>query len=204
MTPAAFQQAAGIDPARLPRLQRYLDLLISWQARINLVGRATLHDPWRRHFLDSAQLVPWLPPGRPVVIDLGSGAGFPGLVLAMLTEADVHLVESDQRKCVFLHEVARATGTALTVHNQRIEALRGLAGDVVTARACAPLARLLDYAAPLLRPAGCCLFLKGRTLATELTEAAESWIIRTDQRPSLTDPAGAILKVEALRRRHGP
>ncbi|TVR83795.1 MAG: 16S rRNA (guanine(527)-N(7))-methyltransferase RsmG [Rhodospirillales bacterium] len=188
----------------LLRLQRHLDLLVAWQRRMNLVGRATLDDPWRRHVLDSAQIVPLLPPGRPVVIDLGTGAGFPGLVLAIIANAEVHLVESDQRKCAFLREAARETGTALTVHSQRLESLTGLTGDVVTARACAPLPRLLGYAAPFLRRHGSGIFLKGRALASELTTASESWIMHAQQRPSLTDSEGAILIVKALRRRHDP
>jgi len=126
------------------RLNTYAELLRKWQRSINLVGPKTLDDLWNRHFVDSAQLLPLIPPTARVLVDFGSGAGFPGLVLAILGMAEVHLIESDQRKATFLREVARATGTPVTVHAKRIEQVTPFPADIVSARALAPLGDLLD------------------------------------------------------------
>jgi 16S rRNA (guanine527-N7)-methyltransferase len=200
MDPHGFQAATGVSDGVLARLVAYAELLARWQARINLVGPDTLPDLWRRHMLDSAQLLPRLPPGCRRAVDFGSGAGFPGLVLAVLGAPDVHLVESDTRKAAFLREAARVAATPVTVHGGRIEKLAPLAADVVTARALAPLARLLDLAFPHLAPGGRCLFLKGRGAEDELTAARKEWIIAVDRIPSITDPSGLILDLGEIRR----
>ncbi len=192
------------------RLRAYAALLEKWQARINLVSAKTLPALWRRHMLDSAQLVPLLPAGARVVVDIGSGAGFPGLVLAAAGVPEVHLIESDARKCAFLREAARAMGVPATVHNARIEAVAPFPADVVTARALAPLDKLLGYAEPFLaRPvdsgdSGECLFLKGRTADDELTLASKGWIMSVDRVPSLSDPDGLILRIREVRRGRTP
>ena len=142
LTPEAFAAKAAVSRETCERLALHLDLLRRWQQRINLVGRSTLTDPWRRHMLDSAQLAPLLPE-RARVADLGSGAGFPGLVLAIVRGGPVHLIESDGRKAAFLCEAARVTDAPAEVHASRAEGL-ALAVDVVVARACAPLDRLLS------------------------------------------------------------
>lgn len=196
-----FRAITGASVAEVERLAVYLELLRRWQARINLVGRGTLADPWRRHFLDSAQLAPLLP-NNPKLIDLGSGAGFPGLVLAILTHAQVRLVESDQRKCAFLHEAARLTGVAVRIDNARIESLTPDAYDAVTARALAPLPDLLAHARKLLAPRGSCIFLKGRNWRAELTQAEQSWNMRATPIQSRSDSMGVILKIDELSERH--
>lgn len=196
-----FQHITGASATDIERLSAYLAVLRRWQQRINLVGDSTLADPWRRHVLDSAQLAPLLPPGRPRVIDLGSGAGFPGLVLAILTPARVLLVESDARKCAFLFEAARVTGVSVDIANARIESLPPAAYDVVSARALAPLRKLLDYAGKLLAPNGSCLFLEGRTWRDELTRGAEIWKMRATPISSRSDPTGVVLKIDDLSRR---
>lgn len=154
--------------------------------------------------LDSAQLLELLPPpptGRArVIADLGSGAGFPGLVLAILGAGEVHLIESDARKAAFLREAARAAAAEAAVHHGRIEALAPVAADVVTARALAPLADLVALAVPWLAPGGVCLFLKGRGAERELTAARKAWKMRAERIPSRTDPAGVILRLEVLGR----
>ena len=198
MTPAQFQAETGVDAATLARLSAYADLLVKWQARINLIGPDTLPVLWRRHMLDSAQLLPLLPAGARRLADLGSGAGFPGLVLAILGAPDVQLVESDARKAAFLREVARITATDVTIHVSRIEALAPLGADIITARALAPLGRLLDWAAPHLAPGGVCVFLKGRGGEDELTEARKEWIISCDRAASRTDPSGVILQLREV------
>jgi len=284
----------GINVSRetLQRLETYAALLTKWQARINLVGPATLADLWRRHFLDSAQILPLLgeplpppvregghssagrgkvgmggdaapgdsnqsssdrralrrgpphpasPPGsldprvaslaKPpqpspapsanadirrrggegesgnwgggTLVDLGSGAGFPGLVLAIMTDWRVHLIDSDQRKCAFLRQVALDCGVLdrVTIHAKRIEQVAGVAADVVTARACAPLDGLLTLAAPLVGEKGTCLFLKGANVEEELTAARRHWTMRLDRRASVSDPAGGILVITQLKRK---
>jgi 16S rRNA (guanine527-N7)-methyltransferase len=203
LQPEVFQTLTGVSRETLDRLAAYVALLKSWNRRINLVGRTTLDDPWRRHVWDAAQLLPLIPPKARCLVDLGSGAGIPGLILAILgAPAAVHLVESDQRKCAFLHEAARQCGVtgAVTVHPKRIEAMPPLTADVITARALAPLPLLLDYAARFTAPHTTCLFLKGRQAEAELTEARNHWTITATTLPSVTDSGGVILKVEHLAR----
>ena len=137
--------AAQLDVSRetLARLRAYVALVEKWQARVNLISPATLPDIWHRHIRDSAQLVPLLPGTAPSIMDIGSGAGFPGLVLAIMTDSPVTLVESDQKKSIFLQTVIRECGVRATVLAQRVEALDPQDVDVITARALAPVDRLL-------------------------------------------------------------
>lgn len=204
LTPGAFAAATGADQAGLARLRQYLSLLEKWQRRINLVAASTLADPWRRHMLDSAQLLPLLPARGGVeltIADLGSGAGFSGLVLALMNAGRVTLIESDSRKCAFLREAIRVTGASARVEETRIEALEPLAAEVVTARACAPLPVLLGYAARHLAPGGTALLLKGRTAAVELTQAGKTWMMSVDLMPSQSDPSGHVIKLTSIRPR---
>lgn len=199
---AAVVARLGLSAATGERLAAQLAILGRWQQRINLVGAGTLADPWRRHVLDSAQLLPLLPPGRPRLVDVGSGAGFPGLVLAILSDAEVTLIDADARKCAFLAEAARLTGTRVRIVNGRIESVVGdpaVAGqDVVTARALAPLDRLIGLARPLLAPGGALLALKGRAFAGELTAAGNHWKMRVATRPSLSDPDGVVVRIDNI------
>jgi 16S rRNA (guanine527-N7)-methyltransferase len=196
LTQAGFAALIDVSRETQERLAAYVALLTKWNARINLVGPATMPDVWRRHILDSAQVHPRIADAG-TLVDLGSGAGLPGLILAILGGPQVHLIESDARKCAFLHEAARVTGTAVTIHNRRIEAAPAIAADIVTARALAPLAQLLDHAVRFLKPAGKCVFLKGARQADELTEARKTWHMGVTERPSLSDPSGVILEVES-------
>jgi 16S rRNA (guanine(527)-N(7))-methyltransferase RsmG len=192
---------AGIFPVSretLARLEAYAALLEAWSTRINLVGRATLADPWRRHILDSAQLRPLVPDHAKSLVDLGSGAGFPGLVLAILGLSGIELVEADSRKCAFLREAARITGSPVAVRQTRIEALPARPFDLVTARALAPLDRLLDLARPFLAADGLCLFLKGAEAAAELTLARRSWRMAAAASPSRSDPRGVVLQLREV------
>ena len=197
----------GVSRETLERLEIYARLLAKWTKAINLVSPDSLPDLWRRHILDSAQLLPLLPPApadRPRrLADLGSGAGFPGLVLAILGAGEIHLVESDRRKSQFLREVSRETAAGAQVHTARIEELSPLCADCVTARALAPLDRLLDYAARHLAPGGSALFLKGRGAAEELTQAAGRWSMAVERFPSRTDPEGSLLRIANLAVRSG-
>ncbi|MGI9416628.1 MAG: 16S rRNA (guanine(527)-N(7))-methyltransferase RsmG [Geminicoccaceae bacterium] len=195
MTPEEFAARLDVSRETLSRVEAYLALLERWQKAINLVGRGTLADPWRRHILDSAQLLPHLPSEPADLYDLGSGAGLPGLVLAIMGRSGVHLVESDRRKVQFLREACRILDLPVEVHADRIESLPDGSADVVTSRALAPLPRLIGLAAPLLRPNAVCLFLKGRSQSDELTQARKCWRIKTQSIPSLTDPSGSLLKL---------
>ena len=195
-----FQQATGVSDDVLGNLEAYLAMLEKWQKSINLVSRNSLKDAWRRHMLDSAQLHPLLP-NHAVIVDLGSGAGFPGLVLAIMGNCHVHLIESDARKCAFLAEAARAAGADnVTIHNARAEEMEPFAADVVTARALAPLDTLLGYAQPFVKPSTTCLFLKGEKAEQELTESLKNWTMTTSEIQSQSDPSGKILKIHGVER----
>ncbi len=191
---------AGVSRETRERLDLYADLLRKWQRSINLVGPRTLDDLWNRHFTDSAQLLPLISPSARVLVDFGSGAGFPGLVLAILGIAEVHLIESDQRKATFLREVARATSTPVTVHAKRIEQVTPFPADVVSARALAPLGDLLGFAALFLRPDSICLFPKGQMAEDELSAASKTWIMTVDRIQSVTDSSATILRLSQVTR----
>ena len=196
--PEGFARHIPVSRETLARLEAYEALLRRWSQRINLVGRSTLADPWRRHFLDSAQLLPLLPAAARTLLDLGSGAGFPGLVLAILGVAGVTLADSDSRKCGFLREAARLTGAKVEIYCDRIESLPACAFDAITARAVAPLPELLALAAPFLGPQTRCLFLKGAQGRQELTEARKGWKMQARVHPSLSDPRGVILELHKV------
>lgn len=198
----SFARASGATPAQLADLERFRALLADWNEKMNLVGPATLEVFWNRHAWDSAQLLQLAPEAR-TWADLGAGAGLPGLVLAILGKGrpgfHVHLVESMAKRCRFLSEVVQELQLPATVHNDRAENLQ-LAVDIVTARACAPLARLLGYARPYLKAGAQGLFLKGQDVASELAEASRSWDFEADTVQSLSDPRGQVVRVRRLGR----
>jgi 16S rRNA (guanine527-N7)-methyltransferase len=200
--PEEFAAATNVSRETLSRLKAYADLLRDWNSRHNLVSDRSLDDLWRRHFWDSAQLAPLVPPEARALADLGSGAGFPGLVLAeMLRDrVTVTLHEATLKKCTFLKAAAARLQLSVRIENARMEDLAPKVFDVVTARACAPLDKLLGYAQKFTGPDTVCLFLKGQNLVGELTEAHKSWNMETSQVPSITDPSGAILAVRKLAR----
>jgi 16S rRNA (guanine527-N7)-methyltransferase len=201
--PGDFAAQTGVSRETLARLEAYADLLADWNARHNLVAKSTLPDLWRRHFWDSAQLVPLIPQTAQSLGDLGTGAGFPGLVLAaMRPDLAVTLHEATTKKCDFLQAAAERMGVAVTIQNARLEDLPCHPFDVVTARALAPLSQLLRYAQNFVRPNSVCLFLKGQNVGVELTEAHKYWNIKASQVPSQTDPSAAIVVVRELGPRH--
>jgi 16S rRNA (guanine527-N7)-methyltransferase len=184
------------------RLEIYAKLLLKWQKTINLVSAATLAHIWTRHFADSLQVVLAVPAAR-LWVDLGSGAGFPGLVTAIVLKdqpgARVHLIDSDQRKCAFLREVSRETGAPTIVHNGRIEDVARQIDDpieAVSARALAPLPQLLDYAAIFLAKGACGVFLKGQYLDDELTDSAIQSRYEITTRPSRIMSSAHLLIVK--------
>lgn len=207
MTPVEFQHATHCSDAAIARLDAYAALITKWQKAINLVAPKTLPELWSRHFLDSAQLLEHAPKDTTRWLDLGSGGGFPGLVIAALSDAHVHLVESDQRKAAFLREAARGMGVTATVHVKRIEAVdaaqlhqaMGGAPHVISARALAPLNELIGLARPLAGAGTVYLFPKGRSAEDELTEARRYWTIpQAESLPSRTDPEASILRLRGM------
>ena len=170
----------------------YEETLKKWQKKINLVSPTTLSDIVNRHIMDSAQLAPLITGRHKKILDMGSGAGFPGLVLAILNQNEgrgdwnVHLVESDARKCAFIQEVARLTNTKIYLHNCRIESLTDFKADVITARALKEVKTLIEYAVPFLLPGTHCLFLKGKNVDLELEWATNSYNFVVKKIPSIT------------------
>jgi 16S rRNA (guanine527-N7)-methyltransferase len=201
--PADLQYTDNVSRETLARLKAFVDLLTDWNVRHNLVSASSLAGVWRRHILDSAQLLELIPEDARSLIDLGSGAGFPGLVLAILLMDRPHfrtvLYEATRKKCEFLKAAADRTGVAVEIRNARIEGARPEPFDVVTARALAPLDRLLGYAHVFQSPRTLNLFLKGQSVGSELTLAHKSWRMRADQQLSRSDPSGVILAIRELR-----
>jgi 16S rRNA (guanine527-N7)-methyltransferase len=198
--PDSFQTTFNVSRETVDRLRAYADLLVKWNPRINLVSPDSIPNLWSRHIADSAQLFRFIPQNAPNLLDVGSGAGFPGLVLAIMGVTGIHLVESDQRKCAFLREAARVSGVQVTVNAERIEKVPPFEAAVVTARALAPLAKLLDWTAPFRADSTICLFLKGQAVEGELTEARKQWTMGIERQQSLTDPSGTILTLREVRR----
>lgn len=187
----------------IQNLKKYENMLQKWQKKINLVSNQTLSDAWERHFLDSAQLWDYIPEGAEKLVDFGSGAGFPGLVLAIIADGegvhlDVHLVESDARKCVFLSEVARSCGVDVHIHEERIEKMEPFMVDVITARALKEVKILMAYAKPFVSEKTVALFLKGEKVHEEWEEASKSISAQTAFIKSLTNASGSILKVSKI------
>ena len=203
LTPDALQTMLALDDGVMAKLARYVAMLEDWQTRLNLVARSTLDDPWRRHVLDSAQLHRFVPEGARTLVDLGAGAGFPGLVLAMMGVPAVTLVEARGKKCRFLEAVAAATDTPVTVLPVRAETLGGPPVDVVTARALAPLDELLRLSRHLVGSATTCLFLKGERVEAELTEARARWMMTMSKHASLSHAHGVLLEIRDVHARAG-
>ncbi|MCB9982910.1 MAG: 16S rRNA (guanine(527)-N(7))-methyltransferase RsmG [Rhodospirillales bacterium] len=194
---------ADVSRESLEKLEIYHALLLKWQKAINLVSPKTLDEAWQRHFADSAQLDEVVSRESLVLADLGCGAGFPGMILAILRpELKVHLVESDDRKCQFLRTVSRETGVETIVHNSRIESVElGDMPDVVSARALAELKVLLDYSRGWVdeNPALECVFMKGARAQEEIDAARRFYDFDCAVLPSKTDPAARILKLKNIR-----
>lgn len=201
--PDQFAAATGATPEQMADLTAYLALLTEWNQKMNLVGPSALASFWLRHAYDSAQLLHERPEAR-VWADIGAGAGFPGLILAILLKgragAQVHLIESLTKRCRFLTAAKDALSLPVTVHNARAESLRLTGIDIVTARACAPLAKLMGYAQPILRAGAEGLFLKGSGIEAELAEAKASWRFEAAMTPSKSDPSGRIVSITRLAR----
>jgi 16S rRNA (guanine527-N7)-methyltransferase len=201
--PEEFQAASNVSRETLSRLKLFVGLLKDWNSRLNLVSAKSLEDVWRRHIWDSAQLADLISSSATSLVDMGSGAGFPGLVLALVLRergaVRAVLYEATTKKCSFLAEAAAQTGAPVEIRNGRIEKAEPEPFDIVTARACAPLDQLLGYTQPFQGPGTTNLFLKGQSVGAELTEVSKSWKMKMLRHPSRSDPSGVILEVQELR-----
>ncbi len=202
MTPEDFQKVANVSRETLAKFETYATLLETWQKNINLIGPGTHGDIWKRHFLDSWQLLPLLEkagkrPADLTVLDIGAGAGFPGLVLSLAAGARVFLVEPNPKKGAFLRAVIRETGGNAEVLQSKVEDLTPFPVDIVTSRALAKTERILSWGAPFLGLGGEIWLLKGKSLDQELTSVQKKRNMSAEIFPSLTDPEGKIVRLMA-------
>ncbi|MCG8490514.1 MAG: 16S rRNA (guanine(527)-N(7))-methyltransferase RsmG [Sneathiellales bacterium] len=200
MQKSDFQKVTGVSRETLDKLDCYISLLQKWQKAINLVSKSTLAEAWNRHILDSYQILDHVKEREGTWVDLGSGAGFPALVLAIASDFNIHVVESDQRKCLFMREVSRETSSPITVHNARIEAVEPFPADFISARALAPLEKLLGYSEKFATGNSRFVFLKGQDVDAELTNAAKYWRMSSEKHQSLSSGDGNILLLKDVRR----
>ena len=199
MTAAAPNATAlGVSRETHGRLIEFVACLLRWNRTVNLISKADENDIWQRHVQDSLQLTSLMNPCPDRAIDLGSGGGFPGLVLCIATGVPFDLVEADQRKAAFLREAARLTQTPAYIHAARAETLVLEPAAIVTARALARLPQLLALAARFVAPGGACLFLKGASAKEELTAAATQWHMRTERIASRTSPGASVLRISEI------
>jgi 16S rRNA (guanine527-N7)-methyltransferase len=206
-TPEDIAEAFDVSRESLDRLKAFVALLIQWQGRINLIGPASPAEIWTRHVADSLQLLPLIGSKAGRMVDLGSGAGFPGLVLAIALSEDsnnsIHLIESNGKKVAFLRQAARITNSSARIHQGRIEQMGadtvGGVADVITARALAGLDALVAMAAPFAGSETRALFHKGQDVDRELTKTTKSWRIEASKHPSLVDPSGCIVEIRGFK-----
>ncbi len=186
------------------KLDKYVDLLEREQTKMNLVGASTLPIVWTRHVLDSAQLFDQIKPDDKTVLDFGSGAGFPALVLAIMDVGQKHdfrLIESDGKKCAFLNKVISECGLRATVFNERIEKMEKFGADLITARALASLDKLLKYAFPFFKKTTRCLFMKGAKASEEIDAARRKYDFRLEKIQSVTSAEGTILLLSEVKKK---
>jgi 16S rRNA (guanine527-N7)-methyltransferase len=200
-----FAATQNVSRETISRLQAYEALLRRWNVKINLVAKSTLDDIWQRHFADSAQLFQLARQKSGLWVDLGSGAGFPGMVLAIMArelapDLRIALIESDQRKCAFLQTVATAVAVDAKIISQRAELVEPQNANLVVARALAALTELIPLAQRHLANDGECLFLKGVTAESELTAVGRIWDSSVETIPSVTDPNGVVLRIGDIHR----
>ena len=189
----------------LSSLDIYIELIKKWQKNINLVSKNSIDHLWNRHVIDSAQLYSLLPAPKKglYIYDIGSGAGFPGMVLGIMGRKDIILCESNKRKCEFLKEVSRITNTNISIANTRAQKLEGGSALAITSRALASLDALLEISMPILREKGVCVFPKGRTWKEELTVAEKKFIINYNTVQSITSSDSKIIIITKVRKKYG-
>ena len=194
-----FMQETNVSRETLDKIQAYADLLAKWQPSKNLISNSTLENMWLRHFYDSAQLLPLIRElhGDKALdcLDIGSGAGFPGVVLAIMGLGNVTMVESNGKKCAFMRQVKLATGASVTIENQRIENVEEHKFDIILSRACASVEQLLSWGEKFIGENTEFWLLKGANVEQELKAAKADWTMRVDQYRSKTDGSGTILRL---------
>ncbi len=200
----AFLQAFPVSHETIHRLTTYQERLISWNEKMNLVAASTVPQIWTRHFLDSAQLMPFIPQNARILADMGAGAGFPGLVLAILAREQnrplcVHSIEATGKKADFLKAVVDELELNVHIRRERVEDIKGFKADVITARALKALPELLKYANRLIQKDSLCLFLKGQNASEELTQAKKYWTFSLKTHKSISDDTGVVLEIGNLR-----
>ncbi|MBH67203.1 MAG: 16S rRNA (guanine(527)-N(7))-methyltransferase RsmG [Rhodospirillaceae bacterium] len=193
-----FNENISVSRETLSKLDIYEQLLKKWQPKINLISTKTVDKIWERHFFDSAQIFRLLPRGTKSILDIGTGAGFPGLVLSIMGMPGVNLVEPDKKKCYFLAEVLRSTATSATLHPCRIENVPKAKYDVVTARALAPLDRLIPMVRPYFGPETIGVFPKGHKVKQELTATKKNWKMDIALIQSISDSRGKIVVIKDI------
>ena len=201
--PADLASNLNVSRETIEKLEHYASLVVKWQKSVNLVANSTIPDLWTRHIWDSAQLAPLVTDQKTAnaplrILDIGSGAGFPGLVLSILTDAEVHLVESDQKKCIFMNNVIRECGLTARIHNVRLETLDDQKADIVTARALASMDKLMALLDGQLRPGLRCLFLKGRQVQDEIAVLNDWTNLRWQLHPSLTQQDAFVVDLTVI------
>tara|TARA_B100000949_G_C14279905_1_gene451355 strand:+ start:1278 stop:1898 length:621 start_codon:yes stop_codon:yes gene_type:complete len=200
-----IEKIEDLEKSKIKKLEIYVEQLVKWQSKYNLVANSTLSCIWDRHILDSLQLCNYINGYNEknnkkfMITDLGSGAGFPGMVLAIMSLGDVHLIESSTKKCVFLQEIARLLSIRVKIHNTRIEKMNFLKSQVITARALAPLNKLLSLSFPFFKNGSKGIFLKGKNVFSEIKKAKNDWKIRYRAYPSITDSSGVVLCVDSVK-----
>ena len=188
----------NLSKDQISKITAFVNILKKWSSTYNLIGPREMENIWGRHVLDSLQLIKYLPPiqSSPTIVDIGSGAGFPGVLLSLSGYDDVHLVEKSQKKCLFLETVSRETVAPFKVHQSRIEDLPpSLKADVLTSRALADLKSLLFYSKSLLSDSGYCLFLKGDKVDQEIQNAQKQFDFNSEKIEGTSDSSNVILKV---------
>lgn len=202
-----MKKLSGFDVSRetIDRLSHFEDLVLKWNPRINLVAKSTLNEIWERHITDSVQLYQYAPAEAKTWLDIGSGGGFPGIVLAVMAAgsnqtAEFSMVESDQRKSTFLRTAARELGLKVTVHSERIEATSPQNADVITARALKSVVELMPFLERHLTPSGTAILPKGRNFAEEIPLARKKWRFDLTEHHSITDPDARILIMKEIAR----
>jgi len=198
MTPGEVSDLLGVSRETSEKLEAYVATLLDWQGRMNLIGPGTVEDVWNRHILDCAQLARLVPRDCTRLVDLGSGAGLPGMVLAILGVEGVELVESDQKKAAFLHAAAGASGVAPVIHACRAEELPVRPAHVVTARALAPLERLVPMVARFMAEGSIAILPKGEHVDAGLKAVAHEWHMWYTRHTSMTDPRGCLIMIDRL------
>ncbi|NOZ42757.1 MAG: 16S rRNA (guanine(527)-N(7))-methyltransferase RsmG [Alphaproteobacteria bacterium] len=198
----SFYRQTGVSRETMVHIRRYHDLVVKWQKKINLVSNASLSDIWCRHFYDSFQLNSLFGQsigGNLQILDIGSGAGFPGLLLSMLGSGEFHMVESNAKKCTFMNQVIRETTCRAVVHCARMEDLAVFPIDYIISRACAPVGRLIEIAQGFIHPETICLFLKGQNADKEIAAARQKWQFKLEKFTSLSEASGVIVKVSDIK-----